>query len=261
MYRIALGIEYDGSFFHGWQYQLDKPSVQAALEKALSLVADEPIKTICAGRTDAGVHATAQVVHFETKVLRRSEAWVFGVNAELDPAVRVLWAIEVPSTFNARRSALGRKYRYLVYNHPLRPSLMKKRVTWVYRKLDIKNMIEAAQYWLGEHDFSSFRAAQCQSKSPIRHIKSIDIIEKGHYLILDIAANAFLHHMVRNMAGVLIAIGTGKMKVSWAKEVLMARDRRQAGMTAPAEGLYLIGVEYPSAFGLPSSGEDPWILY
>lgn len=258
--RIALGVEYDGSQFNGWQRQADCPSVQETLEAALSEIAAVPIATVCAGRTDTGVHACGQVVHFDTEIKRSERAWVLGVNTVLSHAVRVLWAHEVPSTFSARRSATSRRYRYVIYNHPLRPSLLRQYVSWCYRKLDIEDMIAAAEFWLGEHDFSSFRAAQCQSRTRIRHIRSIQIVRIGDQVIVEIVANAFLHHMVRNMVGVLISIGTGRARPEWAKQVLEARDRRQAGITAPPTGLYLVEVQYPEHYGLPQMEAGPWFL-
>lgn len=250
-HRIALGIEYDGSQFQGWQRQATGPSVQAELESALSKVANIPIATICAGRTDTGVHASGQVVHFDSSVIRSEHAWVFGTNTELSLAVRVRWARAVPNHFNARRSAISRRYRYVIYNHPIRPSILRQFLSWEYRKLDISRMKEASQYWLGEHDFSSFRGSQCQSRSPIRHIHSIQVLRLGDQVIIELVANAFLHHMVRNMVGVLIRIGSGRAEVSWAKGVLEARDRRAAAITAPPMGLYLVEVQYPEEFALP----------
>ena len=254
-HRVCLGVEYDGSQFHGWQTQTQTPlsitTVQDTLEVALSIVVASPIKTICAGRTDAGVHATGQVVHFDTNTHRSERAWVYGANTELPSAVRVLWARIVPDVFNARRSALRRRYRYIIYNHPIRPSLLRQYMTWYYRKLDIERMQAGALHWLGEHDFSSFRAAQCQSHSPIRRVDSIQIKRLGDQVILEIVANAFLHHMVRNMVGVLLKIGSGLAVPLWAKEVLLSRDRRTAGVTAPPQGLYLTEVEYSSEFDLP----------
>lgn len=255
MFRIALGVEYDGSSFHGWQRQKDKISVQETLEMAVSKVAFEPIQTVCAGRTDAGVHAISQVVHFETNAIRSPRAWVFGSNTNLSAGlgrlVRVVWAKEVPEAFDARRSATGRRYRYVIYNHGIRPSLFRKQMGWYYRKLDIQKMQEAGQYWIGEHDFSSFRAADCQSLSPVRQIVSLEVQRVGDLVLIDVMANAFLHHMVRNMVGVLKLIGAGKKESLWAKEVLEARDRRSAAMTANASGLYLMEVFYPAHFDLP----------
>jgi tRNA pseudouridine38-40 synthase len=261
MNRIALGIEYDGSHFHGWQRQAEASSVQAAVEKALSKVADHPVVITTAGRTDAGVHATAQVIHFDSTALRSVRAWVYGVNTILPPQIRVLWALQVPDTFNARYSAVLRRYRYVLYNHPIRPSLLKGQVGWYYGKLDSQIMAEASQFWLGEQDFSSFRTSICQSKSPIRNLKEINVRAFDELIIIDVAANAFLHHMVRNMVGSLIIIGSGLKTATWAKEILEVRDRRQAGFTAPASGLYLVAVEYPPQFALPKVNKlGPWFL-
>lgn len=258
--RIALGVEYDGSAFHGWQRQRELSSVQETLEEALSYIACHPVQTVCAGRTDKGVHASHQVVHFDTNAKRDGRAWVYGANTVLSPFVRVLWAKSVPNDFHARRSALVRRYRYVIYNHAIRPSLLKNYVSWYYRPLDVQKMSEAAQYWIGEHDFSSFRAAQCQSKSPIRHVHAITVIRLGDRIVIDVTANAFLHHMIRNMAGVLLAIGAGLAGVEWAQTVLMAKDRRQAGLTASPQGLYLVTVRYGLHFGLPETPVGPWFL-
>jgi len=258
--RIALGLEYDGSVFHGWQRQTYLASVQETLEIALSRVACHTILTTCAGRTDTGVHASQQVVHFDTVATRSERAWVYGTNTVLSPSLRVLWARVVPLSFNARRSAIGRQYRYVIYNHPIRPSLLREYVSWYYRPLDEQKMLAAAQYWVGEHDFSSFRAAQCQSISPVRHVRAIQVTRLGDKIVLEVSANAFLHHMIRNMVGVLLAIGAGKANVEWAKEVLLAKDRRKAGLTASPKGLYLVTVEYPDHFGLPKTEVGPWFL-
>ncbi len=261
--RIALGLEYDGSQFCGWQRQKIGHSVQAALEAALSEVANEPIKTVCAGRTDAGVHAAGQVVHFDSTAERNERAWVYGANTILsrtDPGIRILWAKPVPSIFSARRSAILRRYRYIIYNHPLRPSLLRQYVTWEYYKLDIEGMYEAAQYWLGEHDFSSFRGSRCQSLSPIRNVHSIKIQRANEHIVVEFIADAFLHHMVRNMMGVLLKVGRGTELPLWAKTVLENRDRRTAGITAPAMGLYLVEVQYPEHFMLPQMPLGPWFL-
>lgn len=260
MTRFALGLEYDGSQFHGWQRQSFLPSVQETLEVALSKVADAPVVTVCAGRTDTGVHATQQVVHFESEAIRCERAWVMGANTKLTHAIRVLWAREVPESFNARRSATSRRYRYVIYNHPLRPSLIRQYVSWCYRPLDVEKMAMASNYWIGEHDFSSFRAAGCQSRTAIRIMHSIRIVRVGDQVILEFVANAFLHHMVRNMVGVLLEIGMGHEEPAWALQVLEVRDRKQAGITAPATGLYLVEVQYPKHYGLPSLELGPWFL-
>jgi len=259
--RIALGVEYDGRRFHGWQTQASAPSVQSVIESALSQVADHPVHVICAGRTDAGVHATGQVIHCDIKVNRSERAWVMGANTVLPPEVRMLWAKPVPETFDARCSAVLRHYRYVLYNHPIRPSLLQKQVGWYYKPLDVEKMRMAARYWLGEHDFSSFRASGCQSRTPMRRVTRIEIDRIADLIILTISANAFLHHMIRNMVGVLIPVGAGKQMPNWAQEVLEARDRRKAGMTASPHGLYLVAVEYPSEFGLPENKIlGPWFL-
>jgi tRNA pseudouridine38-40 synthase len=258
--RMALGLEYDGSGFHGWQRQSALASVQETLETALSTVACHTVHTTCAGRTDTGVHACQQVVHFDTSAIRSERAWVYGSNTELTHGLRVLWAQPVPFDFDARRSAIGRRYRYVIYNHAIRPGLLREYVSWYYRHLDAQKMFEAAQHWIGEHDFSSFRAAQCQSKSPIRDVRSIQVTRLDDKIVVDVRANAFLHHMIRNMAGVLLSIGAGLAPIEWAKEVLEAKDRRKAGLTASPKGLYLVTVEYPEHFSLPTQGVGPWFL-
>lgn len=262
-HRIALGLEYDGSQFCGWQRQKAGLSVQAVLEGALSEVADEPVSTRCAGRTDAGVHACEQVIHFDTMAVRSERAWVYGSNTILsrhERGIRILWAKVVSDTFNARRSAIARRYRYIIYNHPIRPSLLRQFVTWEYEKLDVQLMLGASQYWLGEHDFSSFRGSRCQSLSPIRNIHSIKIVRLNDHIIVEIIANAFLHHMVRNMIGVLLKIGRGVEPPQWANMVLQKQDRKAAGVTAPPMGLYLVEVQYPEAFSLPKMPLGPWFL-
>jgi tRNA pseudouridine38-40 synthase len=256
--RIALCLEYEGSRFRGWQRQSTVASVQEAVEKALSSVANHPITVICAGRTDAGVHATGQIIHFDSSTERDTRAWVWGGNAFLPPEVKIAWAKYVPSEFDARRSALQRRYSYLIYNGRIRPSLLRKQVSWYYKKLNCECMRKAAQYWIGEHDFSSFRAAECQSKSPVRQMMEIQIRQINEFIIVDLTANAFLHHMVRNMMGVLMEIGSGVKSPDWAQEVLLARDRRKASITASPNGLYLVAVDYPAEFDLPVNETKPW---
>jgi tRNA pseudouridine38-40 synthase len=260
MTRIAIGLEYDGSPFRGWQCQKEGKTVQVSLETALSKVAAHRVKVVAAGRTDAGVHAMSQVIHFDTSASRTDSAWIFGTNTQLPPSVRVIWAKQVEPHFNARRSALSRSYKYVIYNHRIRPGLFHKQVGWYYRKLDIQKMREAVAYWIGEHDFSSFRASECQSRSPVRRISDISMHVQGDMVIIDITANAFLHHMVRNMIGVLFKVGSMQREPEWAQQVLEARDRKAAGMTAPSSGLYLMAVEYPAAFGLPIATEGLWFL-
>ncbi len=253
MLRIALGLEYDGSAFAGWQWQQHAQGVQAAVQSALSLVADESIAVVAAGRTDAGVHATMQVVHFDTVAIRDERAWCLGTNTNMPDTISVLWAREVSVDFHARFGALSRSYRYVILNTRTRPALLRDRVCWVREPLDAALMDQAAQSLVGRHDFSSFRAAECQSPTPVRHMQRIQVTRINEYVIIDVTANAFLHHMVRNIAGVLIAVGRGKQGIAWPAQVLEARDRAQGGVTAVAAGLYLFGVEYPVEFGLPTA--------
>jgi tRNA pseudouridine38-40 synthase len=254
--RIAFGLEYDGSRFRGFQRQQQRPTVQEVLEDALATVADEPVTVHCAGRTDTGVHAACQVIHIETGAERRERAWVLGANSNLPGSVAVRWARFVDSDFHARFSARGRYYRYRILNRWIRPGLHAGRVAWERRPLDAGLMHEAAQVLVGEHDFSSFRALGCQARHARRHLKSISVRRSGDELVLDVAANAFLYHMVRNIAGTLIAVGCGEREPAWVAEVLAARDRSLAGVTAPPEGLYFMGVDYPEHPELPSKSED-----
>lgn len=249
--RIALAVEYDGSPFCGWQYQDHSPSVQAHVEKALSKVADQPIRIICAGRTDTGVHATAQIIHFDTEVERSMHSWVFGANANMPDSISLLWARPVSEEFHARFSAVRRRYRYVILNRRVRPALLANRAVWEYRPLDEVRMAEAAQHLVGKHDFSSYRALACQAKSPVRTLYQLTVSRQGELVILDLEASAFLHHMVRNIAGVLMTIGAGEQEAEWAKQVLDFRDRTLGGITAPSGGLYLTGVDYPPEFELP----------
>lgn len=250
--RVALGIEYDGSDFAGWQLQeAGVRTVQGSVEQALSQVADHPLRVICAGRTDAGVHATAQVVHFDTEAERSPRSWVYGANANLPKSITVQWARVVAEDFHARFSAVRRRYRYVILNRELRPSFLAGRVSWEYRPLNEVRMAEAARFLVGEHDFSAYRAVGCQAKSPVRTLYKLNLRRDRDLLILDLEANAFLHHMVRNIAGVLMDIGAGKRPPVWAREVLETRDRTLGGITASPHGLYLTGVVYPARFGLP----------
>ncbi len=254
--RIALGVEYDGANFNGWQIQAQGQghSVQGCVEQALAKVANHEVRTFCAGRTDSGVHATGQIIHFDSESVRKARGWVLGSNAHLPDDVAVIWAKPVSDAFHARFSAQRRRYRYVIYSRPVRPTFLARRVTWEYRTLDIERMQAAASYLLGEHDFSSFRAYACQAKSPVRTVHELKLSrsgERGEFIMLDIEANAFLHHMVRNIVGVLSAIGAGEQPVEWAREVLEHRDRKLGGVTAPPYGLYLVGVEYPEEFGIP----------
>lgn len=254
--RVALGVQYDGSGFRGWQAQQPGTrTVQTVLEQALAKVANHPVRLVCAGRTDAGVHGVGQVAHFDTTAVRSARAWVLGGNAHLPLDISLNWAQEAPKDFHARFSALARRYRYVILNRPQRSALWRERATWHYRLLDAERMQKAGQALVGEHDFSSFRAAECQARHPIRDIHELTIRRHGDSVVLDVEANAFLHHMVRNIAGVLMAIGAGDRPVEWVREVLEQRDRTQAGVTAPAAGLYLLAVRYPERFRLPAAVE------
>jgi tRNA pseudouridine38-40 synthase len=251
---MALGVEYDGSRFHGWQRQGHDPNtVQEALESVLCRIADEPVTVICAGRTDTGVHGIGQVVHFETTASRLNRGWVFGSNTLLPDPIAIRWARPVADHFHARYSALSRSYRYLIYNSPTRPALGMHRLTWQYRFLNVELMQQAGNRLLGEHDFSSFRSAGCQSNTPFRCIHRLQVSRVGDLVMLDITANAFLQHMVRNIAGALMAVGYGKFAVHWIEEVLHARDRTLADVTAPPHGLYFMQVVYPEEFALPTA--------
>jgi len=249
--RIALGIEYDGRPYCGWQFQDHSPSVQATVELALSSVADHPVRVTCAGRTDTGVHAAEQVVHFDTEAVRDDKAWVMGTNANLPKSVSVLWVKPVDDTFHARFSALRRRYRYVIFNRDVRPAFLAGRVAFCYRPLEVLLMQAAAQYLLGEHDFNAYRALACQAKSPVRTVYRLEVSRRDELILIDIEANAFLHHMVRNIAGVFMTIGAGEQEPVWAKQVLDGRDRSLGGVTAPPDGLYLMEVTYPEAFGIP----------
>ncbi|MDX2345456.1 MAG: tRNA pseudouridine(38-40) synthase TruA [Legionella sp.] len=258
--RIALIIEYDGSQYHGWQSQPGLRTVQGVLEQALTQVANQDIKIVYSGRTDTGVHATHQVVHFEPTNTRTVRAWVHGTNALLPKDVCVKWGQEIADDFHARYSAVSRRYRYVIYNAAIRQSLLQGNVTWQARRLDHGLMHEAAQSLLGEHDFTSFRAVHCNAKTPVRTVQDIQVSRRGDLVILDITANAFLHHMVRNIAGVLMVIGQGREEVSWVQDILDAKDRKRGAETAPPYGLYLVDVTYPKAFKLASLIVGPWFL-
>jgi tRNA pseudouridine38-40 synthase len=251
--RIALGVEYDGSAFSGWQAQLSPrlATVQESLETALSAIAAQPIKVSCAGRTDAGVHGSGQVVHFDTTAERPLKAWVAGTNSILSRHCSVRWAQAVPDDFHARFSALSRRYRYCIYNARVRPALLASFVTVHHAPLDAAAMHAAGQYLLGEHDFTSYRGAACQSSTPMRKVLALSVMRHGAYILIDIEANAFLLHMVRNITGVLMQIGEGRQPPAWARELLQIRDRTQAAVTAPPNGLCLYQVRYPGRFGLP----------
>lgn len=256
--RIALGVEYDGSAFHGWQRQPGLRTAQGELERALSSIANEEgVKVYCAGRTDTGVHGLGQVIHFDTHSERSEKAWIFGTNALLPKDVSVTWSREVDDEFHARKSALARHYRYIIVNDAVRPSVLRGHVTWHYFDLDADMMHEAAQHLVGEHDFSSFRSVQCQSHSVHRHLEKISVKRQGKLIIVDVIANAFLHHMVRNIVGTLMTVGGGRQDVEWIIDVLEAKDRAAAAETAPPYGLYLLAVRYPEQYDLPYDENGP----
>jgi tRNA pseudouridine38-40 synthase len=250
MMRWVLGIEYNGTAFFGWQFQGRQRTVQQVLEDALTRVANQAIKVHCAGRTDTGVHALEQVVHFDTEAERSERAWVKGTNTHLPDDVRVLWVRPALDDFHARFSAIARFYRYMIFDRPVRSALWVNQTCWSYLPLDEYKMHQAAQNMLGEHDFSSFRAQSCQSVSPCRNMFFIQVYREQERVIIDLSANAFLHHMVRNIAGVLIEIGSGRKPVEWVDELLQIKDRRKAAMTASPSGLYLGGVYYPPEYGI-----------
>ncbi|MCG7499567.1 tRNA pseudouridine(38-40) synthase TruA [Vibrio sp. Of7-15] len=258
--RIALGIEYDGANYFGWQRQRDVISVQEKLEDALSIVANHPVSVQCAGRTDSGVHGTGQVVHFDTDATRKIAAWTMGVNANLPKDIAVRWAKPVDDEFNARFSATARRYRYIIFNNPLRPAILGHGVSHYHDPLDVKKMHEAGQYLLGENDFTSFRATHCQSRSPWRNLMHLKVSRYGDFVVIDVKANAFVHHMVRNITGSLIAVGKGEKDPEWIKWLLDAKDRTLAAATAKAEGLYLIDVDYPAELDLPRVPLGPLFL-
>ncbi|MBE2894149.1 tRNA pseudouridine(38-40) synthase TruA [Spirabiliibacterium falconis] len=258
--RIALGIEYNGANYFGWQRQQQVDSIQQRLELALSKVANEDIHLFCAGRTDSGVHATGQVVHFDTQCERQLQAWYLGVNANLPSDIKVRWAKEVTSDFHARFSATARRYRYIIYNNPLRPAILADGLTHYHIPLNHEKMHQAGQSLLGERDFSSFRAAQCQSHTPWRYVHHLIVYRIGEYVIVDIKANAFVHHMVRNIVGSLLEVGNGNQPVEWLSWLQAQCNRTLAPATAKPNGLYLVSVDYPAEFMLPQTPLGPLFL-
>jgi tRNA pseudouridine38-40 synthase len=259
--RLAVGLEYDGARFAGWQLQPGLATIQDHVQRALAAVADHPVEATCAGRTDAAVHASGQVAHFDTTAIRPLRGWVLGANTHLPPEISLLWAIEADPQFDARHSALARSYRYCILVRPTRPALLRERAWWLRTPLDADSMHAAAQRLVGEHDFSAFRAAECQSKTSRRRIDAIRVTTDGPLVTIDVTANAFLHHMVRNIVGSLVPVGTGEQKPAWLADVLASRDRARAGITAPGHGLYLTRVHYPAALGIPEFvAPDPWAM-
>lgn len=260
MNRVAACVEYDGTAYAGWQRQPHAPSVQAEVEEALSRVADHPVAVVCSGRTDAGVHALGQVIHFDTPAARADHAWVFGANSHLPPDVSLRWTRPVPEDFHARYTAVAREYRYLILDYPARSALFAHRAAHSRHRLDAGAMHAAAQTLLGEHDFSAFRAAGCQSNTPVRRVERIAVDRHGDLLVVDIRANAFVHHMVRNIVGGLQVVGRGLEPPEWIAALLASRDRRRGGATAPARGLYLLRATYPAAYGLPPTEPPPGLM-
>ncbi|MCP4320521.1 MAG: tRNA pseudouridine(38-40) synthase TruA [Psychromonas sp.] len=258
--RIALGIEYDGANYYGWQRQKEVISVQQKLEEALSQIANHSVTVNCAGRTDAGVHGTGQVVHFETDANRKDVAWTLGVNANLPDDIAVRWVKQVNDDFHARFSATARRYRYIIYNASFRPGILRSGLSHYHHALDEQLMHQAGQYIVGEQDFTSFRALHCQANSPTRTIEYLNITRRADFIIIDIKANAFLHHMVRNIAGSLIEVGRGKQPVDWLATLLRLKDRSKAAATAKPGGLYLVEVDYPAEFELPRPAVGPLFL-
>jgi tRNA pseudouridine38-40 synthase len=249
--RIALGVAYDGAPYAGWQSQPAHNTVQDALEHALAEIAGTAVRAIAAGRTDTGVHALGQVVHFDTEAVRPDTAWVRGTNAALPDSIAVQWACRVDERFHARFAATARSYTYLLYNHAVRPAVFAGRAGWFHEPLDLDRMQAAAQSLVGEHDFSAFRSSECQAKTPVKVIERIHVRAAGRYVVFDITASAFLHHMVRNIVGCLVYVGKGRHPVEWLAEVLAARDRARAAPTFAAAGLYLTGIRYPAHWQLP----------
>ena len=260
MARIALGVAYDGSVWQGWQTQPHGDTVQDTLEGALAQFAQAPVPTICAGRTDTGVHATSQVIHLDTPLDRRLESWVRGVNTFLPPSISVHWAQNVSDEFHARFSATARHYTYLLWRGRVRPAIWAGRAGWTHHVLDVAAMREAAQQLVGQHDFSAFRSSQCQAASPVRHITHLGIEERGAFLVVTLQANAFLHHMVRNILGMLLDVGQGRHAPAWATQLLAQKDRRLSAPTFMPDGLYLTNVNYPPHFGLTEMAASPDLL-
>ncbi len=261
MQKYVAGIQYDGFAYSGWQKQKHVLSVQQLLEQALSTIADEGITVYCSGRTDTGVHAKEQVIHFETNAQRKDYAWRMGCNSKLPDDIRVLWCHEIESGFHARFSAIARQYRYIIYNAKAESALLKNRVLWLPYSLNVDAMNIAAQDLLGENDFSSFRASGCQANTPFRNIHKITVFRQRDFVIIDITANAFLHHMVRNIVGSLLEVGRNRQAVNWMKNLLLYKDRNKAGVTAAASGLYFIKAVYPSQYVLQQLSSDFDVLF
>ncbi|MCY4472108.1 MAG: tRNA pseudouridine(38-40) synthase TruA [Kistimonas sp.] len=260
-FRLAACVEYDGSGFHGWQkLKSGLPTVQAVVEQALGRVAGKDVSVVCAGRTDAGVHACRQIVHFDTTAVRCDRSWVLGSNSQLPETVAVRWVRPVERDFHARFAACARRYRYIIHDGPVRPAILRRGLSWHRHPLDLDAMRSAAPYLVGTHDFTSYRTVHCQARNPVRTVEHLQLYRLGGLLVMDVQANAFLHHMIRNMAGVLIAIGQGRQSPEWAGHVLQARDRRAGGVTAAPHGLYFVDALYPPRFALPREPLGPSFL-
>jgi len=255
--RVALGIEYDGTHFAGWQVQPEQRTVQSCLEHAISVVADQAVRTVAAGRTDSGVHALQQVVHFDTDASRDERSWVLGLNTNLPSDINVVWARPVDNDFSARFSAVRRTYRYLILNRISRSAIHNNKMWWYFQKLDEQRMQAAADILVGHHDFSAFRAKLCQAKSPMKTVEKITVTRHDDCIAIDVTAQSFLHHMVRNLVGVLVPIGEGRQPVEWAEKVLQSKQRGQGGITSPPDGLYFVNVEYPQQYALPTVSAFP----
>ena len=255
--RVALGVEYDGTNFAGWQIQPNQPTVQDAIQKAISIVANQPTTVTAAGRTDSGVHALNQVIHFDTDAIRTERNWILGLNSNLPKDVNVVWAKLVDDAFSARFSAFRRHYRYVLINRVSRTSIHNNRMWWVFKPLDIEKMQQAADLLVGHHDFSAFRAKECQANSPVKTLERLQVTKQGDCIAIDVTAQSFLHHMVRNLVGVLVPIGQGDQPVAWAKLVLESKDRAQGGITSPPQGLFFVDVEYPQQYSLPAVSGFP----
>lgn len=262
IFRWAVAVEYCGSHYHGWQRLSgrDEPTVQACVESALSFVAAEPVTVVCAGRTDSGVHATNQILHFDSASNRPDKAWILGGNSQLPPDIRIRWACKVEPQFHARFSARARTYRYLIANTPSQPAVAAGHCLWVRNALDVDAMQQAANFCVGEHDFSSVRGSSCQAKSPIRTIYSFRVIALHGWIVVEIRGNAFLHHMVRNLLGLLLPVGLGLQKPEWVRDVLAARDRKVGGKTEAPGALYLVKVDYDKDYGFPDMSKGPFML-
>ncbi len=259
--RIVLGLEYDGTGYVGWQRQKSGTGVQQVVEEAIAQVADHAVTVVCAGRTDAGVHSSGQHVHFDTAAERTDRGWLLGVNANLPADVNVRFATRVSDDFHARFSATSRSYRYLILNQPVRSAIARRQSWWIHEDLKVEKMHDAAQQLIGRHDFSAFRASGCQASTPVRDVQHLSVVRQQTLIIITIKANAFLQHMVRNITGSLVAVGRGERDTNWLGDLLQGTDRRKAGISAPAEGLTLVGVSYPPAFGIPAGSRDSLPVY